>query len=518
MSTIRLTIDSIPVEVEKGQTLLEAARKAGIEIPTMCFLEGFEPSTSCMVCVVEIERRQDLVPACGYPASEGMVVLTSTPRVREARRTALELLLSDHLGDCMGPCQVACPAKMDIPLMIRLIERGDLAGAVRVVREDIPLPAVLGRICPAPCEKVCRRKNADQAVSICLLKRYVGDVYLQSDAPFTPDCAPKRGKSVAIVGAGPAGLSAGYYLARKGIDCTIYDKNSHAGGMLRYGVEPEKLPQEILDREIEAILSAGITFKPGTEIGKEVTVKELQDRFDAVFLASGWQGGDGALIEGLESKDGKLAVDIRTYRTSIDGIFAGGDLVRKRKLAVRSTADGKEAAEAICQYLAGEEVTGPVKRFNSRMGMLGSGDLEKMMQAVNSDGRFEAGTAGFTPEQASEEAQRCLHCDCRKPNECKLRQYSEIYDVSTSKFKGERPGYEIAYDHPEIVYEPGKCIRCGLCIQTASKYGEEFGLTFKGRGFDVKVAAPFGRDLQKALGKSAGECVKNCPTGALAYK
>jgi len=182
----RLFIDNREVEVDEGATILDAANKLAIDIPTMCFLEGCSPSTSCMVCVVKVEGRPSLLPACGSIAEEGMRVQTDSELIRDTRKAALELLLSDHLGDCMGPCHVTCPAKMDIPLMIRRIAAGKLRDAIATVKTDIALPAVLGRICPKPCERACRRAGIDEAVSICLLKRYVADVDLHSPKALYP--------------------------------------------------------------------------------------------------------------------------------------------------------------------------------------------------------------------------------------------------------------------------------------------------------------------------------------------
>ncbi|MDT8303241.1 MAG: 2Fe-2S iron-sulfur cluster-binding protein, partial [Sedimentisphaerales bacterium] len=122
----KLFIDNREVEVNSGATILDAAGKLGIEIPTMCFLKDYKPSTSCMVCVVKIEGLASLVPACATVAVEGMRVESSSEVVFQARKVALELLLSDHLGDCLGPCQMICPADMDIPLMIRQIAAGKL--------------------------------------------------------------------------------------------------------------------------------------------------------------------------------------------------------------------------------------------------------------------------------------------------------------------------------------------------------------------------------------------------------
>ena len=283
----RLFIDNREVEVDNGSTILDAAEKLGIEIPTMCFLKGRKPLTSCMVCVVKVEGLDNLVPACGTIAQDGMHVESDCDQVHQTRKAALELLLSDHVGDCLGPCQIICPARMNIPLMIRQIAAGKFRGAIATVKKDIALPAVLGRICPKPCERGCRRAVYDEAVSICLLKRYVADVDLQSAKPYLPACKPARDKRVAIVGAGPAGLSAAYYLSREGFGCTVFDDHKKPGGMLQYAVPQEQLPRDVLDKEIDLIEKLGVRFQGRTRIGDTLSIEDLRRDFDAVFVAVG---------------------------------------------------------------------------------------------------------------------------------------------------------------------------------------------------------------------------------------
>ena len=154
---LKLTIDGRPVEVAPGQTILDGARKLGIAIPTLCHVEGFPAAASCFVCAVKIEGRPNLWPSCAMPAAEGMVVTTDSEEVRTARKTALELLISDHAGDCVGPCRTGCPARLDIPNFISRIAAGDHRKAAEIVTEDLTLPASLGRVCPRLCEDRCRQ-------------------------------------------------------------------------------------------------------------------------------------------------------------------------------------------------------------------------------------------------------------------------------------------------------------------------------------------------------------------------
>jgi ferredoxin len=506
-----ITIDGREAQVDAGTTILDAAEKLGISIPTMCHLRGHEPETSCMVCVVKVAGVNGLVPACGAVAQDGMIVESGCEEVLDARRAAIELLLSDHVGDCVGPCRMACPAYMDIPQMIRQMAAGDLKGAIATVKRDIALPAVLGRICPAPCENACRRKPYDGAVSICLLKRYVADVDLESSEPYMPTLAPRRGKRVAIVGAGPAGLAAAYYLQRDGFDCTIFDDHNEPGGMLRYAVPEQDLPHKVVDAEIAVIERLGAAFQMGTRIE---SAAELRERFDAVFVATG--ESKPADAESLAVQ----AVDAHTKMTSVPGVFAGGDAVHKRRLAVCAVADGKEAAESIRQYLSAEPVTGTKRPFNSRMGKLQDGEMAVFLQSASSEKRQtpHGSAGGFTAEEAGAESLRCLHCDCRKADACLLRLHAQVYDAKQSRYKGERRRFMQETGHPDVIYEPGKCIRCGICVRIAEAHGEKLGLTFIGRGFNVQVAVPFDESLAQGLHVAAAQCVQACPTGALAFK
>lgn len=517
---VRLTIDNQETEVPRGATLLDAAAKLGIDIPTMCFLKSLEPPTSCMLCVVDVQGRQGLLPACGTIAEDGMRVRTNTDRILQARKTALELLLSDHVGDCLGPCQLACPARMNIPLMLRQIAGGRLSQAIATVKHDIALPAVLGRICPAPCEEVCRRAQHDQAVAICQMKRYVADADLKSPSPYLPDCLPSRDKRVAIVGAGPAGLAAAYRLLQDGLACTVFDDHDQPGGMLRYEVSQNELPRDVLDAEIALIIKLGLEFKGATRLGADFSLEGLLQDYHAVFIATGQSDLQQQDLSGLEFGPKGIITAAGTYQTNLPGVFAGGGAIGSRRLAVRALADGKEAAAAIAQYLSGQTLTTPPRLFNSRMGRLQDGEMELFLTGAESIARFEPADPGteYSAQQAASQARRCLHCDCRKLDNCKLRHHAQQYSAGAGRFKAERRTFVQESQHDLVVFEPGKCIDCGLCIQITSQAGEELGLAFVGRGFDVRVSVPFGRSLAEALQLTADRCVAACPTGALALK
>lgn len=431
---LKITIDNQPIEIEEGMTILDAARQAGIEIPALCHLHGHHAPTSCLVCLVKVNGRARYVPSCATKVEDGMVVESETAEVRAARRMALELLLGDHTGDCIGPCQSVCPAHLDIPLMLRQIAGGELRAAIITIKAAIPLPATLGRICPNLCERGCRRAARDSAVAICLLKRYAADADLASGSPYLPACAPATGKRVAIVGAGPAGLSAAYYLRLAGHACTIFDAQAAPGGMLRYGVPEARLPRGVLDTEIALIARLGVEFRPGVRVGRDLSLEQLQREYDAILLATGAVTGENPALAATAGKG--LQVDKRTRMTGVPAVFAAGSAVSPSQHAVRAVADGRVAALAIGQFLADETITGYVRPFTVHMGQVSAEELRLFMVDASAAGR----SAGMelTEAEARAEAGRCLHCDCRKPDACKLRQQAMAYDASPTAFKSER--------------------------------------------------------------------------------
>lgn len=513
----RLSIDHREVEVPSGATILHAARQLGIEIPTLCHLDGHPPNTSCMVCVVKIAGGNRWVPSCATPAEEGMQVDSDTPEVRETRKVGLELLLSNHQGDCAAPCEHACPLHVDIPLMLSQVAAGDLAGAIATIREEMAMPAVLGRVCSDLCEKACRRKEVDSPASICLVKRFVADQDLASERPYLPRRKTASGRRVAVIGSGPVGLTAAYHLALEGHACTVFDEQPEPGGVLRYATPEEDLPRRVLDQEISVIRRLGVQFQMSMP---RAALAGLKSGFDAVLLAEGPLTDEDVARLGLSLAGGKLKVDTVTHQTAVANVFAAGEFVRSGKQVARLAADGKVAAACIDQFLASGVVSGPPEEFHFHAGRLSQDEIVALTVHGSTPPEPDAvrpARTDLTPEQAVAEAGRCLHCDCGNEDGCRLRRYAAAYGAQPGRFRGERRRLERFGRPGGVIFEPGKCILCGLCVEIATRAGEPLGLAFVGRGFDVQVAAPFDRPIEDGLTRAAQECVDACPTGALSF-
>lgn len=214
-------------------------------------------------------------------------MLTDSERVKKARKIALELIMSDHEGDCVGPCSLNCPAHTDVQGYLKQIADGNYRAAVEIIKEKIPLPASIGRICPHPCESNCRRRFVEEPLSIAYLKAFAADKDLSSENPFKPEVLPETGKKVAVIGGGPAGIAAAYRLRLSGHSVTVFDSMPEMGGMLRYGIPEYRLPKAILEKEISAAKSLEIVFKNSVRIGKDIPFDEIRKNHDAVLFAIG---------------------------------------------------------------------------------------------------------------------------------------------------------------------------------------------------------------------------------------
>ena len=216
---------------------------------------------------------------------------------------------NDFIPEDTPPCAAACPAGIDVPGYVRLIAQGRPAEAYKLILEKVPFPGILGRVCMHPCETQCRRGEVNQPIAICALKRYAAD---RADGAFLVAAQVKAttGHKVAVIGAGPAGLSAGFYLRKKGHEVTVFDSMPKPGGMMRYGIPFYRLPEDVLEKEINQILSTGIKLETNKTLGKNFTLEDLKAQgFEAMFIATGLQESRKITIDGSDLPDVFWGVD-----------------------------------------------------------------------------------------------------------------------------------------------------------------------------------------------------------------
>jgi len=303
---MNITINDKKITAERG-TILEIARDNNIDIPTLCHDERVANYGACGLCVVEVNGGARLFRACCTVPKDGDVIVTESARIAKSRRLTLELLLSDHSGDCKPPCALACPAETDCQGYAKLIATGDYSGANRLIREKLPFPASIGRVCPHPCEEQCRRRFIEQPVSLAKLKQFAGDAV----SAVTPEAQADTGKKVAVIGGGPAGLTAAYFLRLKGHAVTVFEAQEFLGGMLRYGIPEYRLPKDVLQKEIDLIIKTGIAVKTGVLIDN---IAKLRENHDAVIVAIGaWS-----------------SVSLQCKGDDLDGVIAGIDFLREK--------------------------------------------------------------------------------------------------------------------------------------------------------------------------------------------
>ena len=292
---IRIEVDGKVVEGFEGQTILEVCRDNGIEIPTLCYEPKLPGFGACRMCVVDVEGSEYPPISCSQQAEPEMVVKTQTEEVRRLRATNLELIFSDHNAYCLPPCQNKCPSHIDIPGFLKANAEANFRESTRIFKRTIPFPSVLGRVCPAPCEEHCRRDEVDEAIAIRDTHRYAGDQVLKSmldegiDPPIPFEVQPKTGRRAAVIGSGPAGMAAAYYLLIAGHDVTVFERDPAPGGMLRYGIPQYRLPKvEVLEAEYESVTRLGGRVVCDQGLGRDFGLDDLQNQgFDAVVVAIG---------------------------------------------------------------------------------------------------------------------------------------------------------------------------------------------------------------------------------------
>ena len=314
-----ITINGKQLAFLPGETVLAAAKRAGELIPTLCHDGRLSPYASCGVCIVEVEGSPRLVRACSTIIAAGQSILTDSPRALATRKSALALLLSDHRGDCRPPCMETCPAKVDCQGYVGLLANGEYREALMLIKERLPLPASIGRVCPHPCETACRRKLVEEPISIAQLKSHIADQDLHNGA-YVPEVASDSGKRVAVVGGGPGGLTAAFFLRRQGHAVDVLDMMPEMGGMLRYGIPEYRLPKKVLADEIAVMSRMGIQMKSQVRLGKDFTLERLVADYDAVMLAIGaWKSTPMRIPgEDLQGVEGGIDFLRRAHFEQID--------------------------------------------------------------------------------------------------------------------------------------------------------------------------------------------------------
>ncbi|TMX67803.1 formate dehydrogenase subunit alpha [Vibrio rotiferianus] len=308
---IEIVIDGKYRIVEEGLTLLEAAKVCGVEIPSLCGMNKSNEKVPCDLCVVEVESG-GTKRACELEVYRGLNVVTQSEQLSEHRRKALNHIMTDHYADCEAPCKTACPAGVDIQSYLYHIAQNDHQKAIEVIKRTLPMPLSIGRVCPAFCESECRRSLVDEPIAIRQLKRHAADADLSAHEAYVPEKKPSKGLNIAVVGSGPGGLTAGYYLSNEGYDVTVFESMPKAGGWLRYGIPEYRLPKDILDKEIELMCRNGMQVHTNQKLGVDFTLSQLSEEYDAVCLAVG----------------ASQAVEMHYTGSDLEGCYLGVDYLK----------------------------------------------------------------------------------------------------------------------------------------------------------------------------------------------
>jgi len=316
--------------------LIEVAQHPDIEILTQSRISRLEGEAGHFTVTLKQEPRYldaAKCKSCGVCTEACPVTLPSEFDAGLGQRKAIYRHFPQAVPSAFAikkygrpPCVLTCPARINVQGYVQLIKVGKYQEAVQLILERLPLPGVLGRICPHPCEELCLRRKVDAPIAICDLKRFAADQVDLEDVSLPP-VETREGK-IAIVGSGPAGLSCAYHLARRGYRSTVFEALPQAGGMLRAGIPEYRLPRQVLDREIEHILRQGVELRTGMALGRDFTLDGLfKDGYQAVFLGIGCQAGQALGILGEEA----------------EGVIQGVKFLRRRNLG-QALTPGKKLA------------------------------------------------------------------------------------------------------------------------------------------------------------------------------
>jgi hypothetical protein len=494
-------LDGRPVESPAGETVLEAARKAGVDIPTLCWDESCGGQARCMICAVEDEDSARLIPACAAVPQAGMRILSSSAKAVAHRRKTLAWLLGEHRGDCLAPCQLACPAGLDVPGVLASFEAGEEQTARKEMAGQLALAEVLGYLCEAPCERVCHRGRVDESVAIRSFERLPVD----SSGTERPE---RNGIRVVVVGGGVSGLATAEYLALSGTEVTVVEATNRLGGRLLQAVSASDLPQEALQRALSRLRKLGVQ----SELGREIRADQwaaVRAQFHAAVWAAGATGDDNGdnLLPGDAPVEGDSAGRMRS-----GGWFVVGSALRGGRSIAAYVGDGRRVAALIVKQSL------PIfdARFSTSMLPMVREEWAPFLQGRSPEAHSHIGAKVSLPavEMLVAEARRCLQCKCSALDSCSLRKLAMAKGVRPQRGGGRRVAGQRA-DHPTLVFQSGKCIACGLCVAASGQWPEVPGLGWHGRGTLLTVSPPPGYSLEEAVGNHASQLARLCPTGAL---
>jgi NADH-quinone oxidoreductase subunit F len=408
---------------------------------------------------------------CGLGQTAANPVLSTIKNFREE--------YEDHIkhkhckaGVCsdliVSPCQNACPAGINIPGYIALISVGRIRDAYNLIRRDNPFPAVCGRVCTHPCESKCRRGQMDEPIAIADLKRYAADHILNSEEPYTDLVFPKKDKSVGIIGAGPSGLTCGYYLARLGYQVEVYEAQPVAGGILAFGIPEYRLPKDVLNMEIKSIEQVGVKINLNTPLSSDKDFVQLRKKHDAVYIATGTQftnkiGVTGEEMNGVhhglnflkdvhlspKTQVGKKVIVIGGGNTAIDSARVALRLGAKdvtilyRREIEDMPADAREVKDALDEGIKIQTLVAPVRFIGD--------DAVKQIECIKMElGEFDSsGRRKPIPVAGSE---FIIECDMIIPA---VSQYSDMPFISKDEVEMTKWGTFITNKETYMTKTPG---------------------------------------------------------------
>jgi NADPH-dependent glutamate synthase beta subunit-like oxidoreductase len=382
----------------------------------------------CVGCTRCVRACQELrgVGALGFVYKNGEVFVgTIAPNLKDSAcrfcSACVEVCPTGALMDkepivgerepVLVPCKYACPAGIDVPRYVHLISEGLYTEAAAVIREKAPLPSVLAHACARPCENACRSREVNEPIAICALKRFVIDQDAQ-DWKSKLKIAPSTGKRVAIVGSGAAGLTAAYYLALLGYSVTIFEAMPEPGGMMRYGIQEYRLPQEVLERDLRQIVELGVEIKTNVAVGDEFSIKRLKENYDAILIATGLPLSrklkvEGADLEGVLGgldflRDVRLGKDVRVGEKVL--VLGGGNVAMD--VALTALRLGAKEVQIACLETWEEMPAFPwerqqaveegiiinnswgLKRILGKDGKVASAELIRCVSVFDKEGKF----------------------------------------------------------------------------------------------------------------------------------